>query len=80
MDRKRIVSQIVQHKKQPNLRYKLKEQTEVFVNHLFYTLFDIDTEVEKNLNSLEKEFDNLVNLACWDIEKPCKKTTCFKCR
>lgn len=73
MDKKNVVDQIIQHKKQPNLRYQLKERTEVFTNLLFYTLFDIDTEVEDNLNKLEVEFDALVDLACWDTEKPCKK-------
>lgn len=73
MDKKKIVEQIIQHKKQPNLRYQLKERTEVFTNLLFYTLFDIDTEVENNLDKLESEFDTLVDLACWDTEKPCKK-------
>ncbi len=73
MDKKNIVHQIIQHKKQPNLRYQLKERTEVFTNLLFYTLFDIDTEVESNLDKLELEFDALVDLACWDTEKPCKK-------
>lgn len=73
MDKKNVVDQIIQHKKQPHLRYQLKERTEVFTNLLFYTLFDIDTEVEDNLNKLEAEFDNLVDLACWDTEKPCKK-------
>ncbi len=73
MDKKKVVSQIIQHKKQPNLRYQLKERTEVFTNLLFYTLFDIETEVEANLDKLEVEFDTLVDLACWDTEKPCKK-------
>ncbi len=73
MDKKKIVNQIIQHKKQPNLRYRLKERTEVFTNLLFYTLFDSDTEVESNLGVLESEFDFLVDLACWDTEKPCKK-------
>ena len=73
MDKKKVVSQIIQHKKQPNLRYQLKERTEVFTNLLFYTLFDIETEVEHNLDKLEVEFDTLVDLACWDTEKPCKK-------
>jgi len=36
-------------------------------------LFDIDTPVEENLDKLEKTFDLLVNLACWQTEKPCKK-------
>lgn len=73
MDKESIIEKIRQHKKQPNLRYQLKERTEVFTNLLFYTLFDIDTPVESNLDKLEAEFDNLVDLACWDTEKPCKK-------
>lgn len=73
MDKISIVEKIKQHKKQPNLRYKLKESTEVFTKLLFYTLFDIDTAVALNLDKLEEEFDVLVNLACWDTEKPCKK-------
>ena len=73
MDIDLIIAKINQHKKQPNLRYRLKEQVESFTNRLFYTLFDIETPVEENLRSLEKEFDILVSLACWDVKKPCKK-------
>ncbi len=73
MDKELIIEKIKQHKKQPNLRYQLKERTEVFTNLLFYSLFDIDTPVESNLEKLEAEFDNLVDLACWDTEKPCRK-------
>lgn len=73
MDKALIIEKIKEHKKQPNLRYELKERTEVFTNLLFYTLFDIETPVEVNLEKLEIEFDALVNLACWDTEKPCKK-------
>ncbi|MEE9363805.1 MAG: serine O-acetyltransferase EpsC [Cellulophaga sp.] len=73
MNKDLIIAKIIEHKKQPNLRYQLKEKTESFTNRLFYTLFDIDTPVEENLNLLEKEFDTLINLACWDANKPCKK-------
>jgi len=73
MDKILIIQKINEHKKQPNLRYQLKERTEVFTNLLFYTLFDIETPVAANLDKLEKEFDLLVDLACWDTDKPCKK-------
>ncbi len=73
MDKKSIINKIKEHKKQPNLRYALKEKVEAFTNRLFYTLFDIDTPVEDNLAILEKEFDALVELACWETESPCKK-------
>jgi serine O-acetyltransferase len=73
MDRSAIVQKIIEHKKQPNLRYALKEKVEEFTDRLFYTLFDIDTPVEENLLILEKDFDLLVELACWEVEKPCKK-------
>ncbi|PKA96437.1 serine O-acetyltransferase [Flavobacteriaceae bacterium MAR_2009_75] len=72
MDKKSIIDQIKTHKKQPNLRYKLKEKVEVFTNLLFYTLFDIDTPVAKNLDKLEEQFDGLVELACWNVDKSCK--------
>ncbi len=73
MDKATIVNKIIKHKKQPNLRFRLKEQVETFTDLLFYTLFDIETPVEENLEKLEAKFDTLVNLACWEVEKPCKK-------
>ncbi|MGB5554791.1 MAG: serine O-acetyltransferase EpsC [Flavobacteriaceae bacterium] len=68
-----IVEKIKAHKKQPNLRFTLKKKVETFTDRLFYTLFDIDTPVEENLGLLEDEFDSLIQLACWEIDKPCKK-------
>ncbi|WP_291865327.1 serine O-acetyltransferase EpsC [Maribacter sp.] len=68
-----VIHKIIQHKKHPNLRYRLKEKVEEFTNRLFYTLFDIDTPVTENLKTLEEDFDALVNLACWEVNKPCKK-------
>jgi len=73
MDRMMIVQKIKEHKKQPHLRYALKDKVEAFTDRLFYTLFDIDTPVEKNLDTLETEFNALVDLACWEVERPCKK-------
>ncbi|NNE76826.1 MAG: serine acetyltransferase [Pricia sp.] len=73
MNNNSIIDQIKRHKKQPNLRYELKERAESFTNLLFYTLFDIDTPVEKNMEKLESLFDKLVELACWDVDKTCKK-------
>ena len=73
MDSKSIIDKINQHKTQPNLRFKLKEKVEAFTDKLFYTLFDIETPVEENLALLEIQFDELVDLGCWQINKPCKK-------
>jgi len=72
-ERDQIIAKIEKQKKNPNLRLKLKERTEYFTNLLFYTLFDSDTEVEKNINILEQTFEELVDLACWETEKPCSK-------
>lgn len=66
-----IISQIVEQKKNPNLKFKLKERTEYFTNLLFYTLFDSDTEVAENIDVLENIFTELVTLACWETEKAC---------
>lgn len=71
MDKASIIKNIKEHKKQPNLRFALKEKTELFTDRLFYTLFDIDTPVSENLDLLEKEFEVLVDLACWEVNKPC---------
>jgi len=73
MDRQSIIKKIQQHKKQPNLRFALKEKVEIFTNQLFYTLFDIDTPVDENLKKLENDFEELTNLACWETEKRCGK-------
>lgn len=73
MDKISIIKKINQHKKQPNLRFQLKKDTETFTNLLFYTLFDIDTPVAENLDTLAQQFSNLVDLACWDTNKPCSK-------
>lgn len=71
MDRSRIIQKIIDNKKQPNLRYRLKSIAEKFTDLLFLTLFDIETPVEENLETLGKKFDELVDLACWDVEKSC---------
>ncbi|TYP75185.1 serine O-acetyltransferase EpsC [Aquimarina intermedia] len=72
-ERAAIIAKIKEQKKNPNLKLKLKEKTEYFTNLLFYTLFDTDTVVAKNVNLLENTFEELVDLACWEIEKPCSK-------
>ncbi|MEB8329155.1 serine acetyltransferase [Flavobacteriaceae bacterium KMM 6897] len=73
MDKQTIIKKIIQHKKQPNLRYRLKTNVESFTDRLFFMLFDIETPVEENLDILESEFDQLVALACWEMDTPCKK-------
>lgn len=73
MSQQSIIDKINQHKKQPNLRYELKRKVEEFTDLLFYTLFDIDTPVSENLGILESQFDGLVDLACWDANKSCKR-------
>jgi len=71
MDRASIIKKINDNKKQPNLRYRLKSKVEGFTDLLFLTLFDIETPVEENLGKLESYFDELVDLACWDVDKSC---------
>lgn len=73
MDRSQIINRINDNKKQPNLRYRLKQQAEAFTDLLFLTLFDIETPVAENLVTLEHQFESLVDLACWDVEKSCGK-------
>jgi len=73
MNKEEIINQLQRHKKQPYLDYRIKRKTEEFTDTLFYTLFDSNTPLEKNLNALEKLFADLVALACWETHKPCDK-------
>ena len=73
MDKLSIIDKIKENKKQPNLRYRLKKKVEAFTDLLFLTLFDIETPVDTNMEVLEQQFDELIDLACWDVEKPCSK-------
>ncbi|MBC2840586.1 serine O-acetyltransferase EpsC [Robiginitalea sp. SC105] len=73
MDKKAIVREIEAHKDNPALRFRLKKRTEQFTDLLFLTLFDQETPVSENLDRLEVAFRELVDLACWEKEKPCKE-------
>ncbi|MEM7487416.1 MAG: serine O-acetyltransferase EpsC [Bacteroidota bacterium] len=73
MDKESIIAALNKHKKLPYLDYRLKEETEQFTNTLFYTLFDVNTPVADNLDALGEKFSLLVELACWDSNKPCTK-------
>jgi serine O-acetyltransferase len=73
MDKQEIIDRLKFHKKQPHLNYRLKRTAEDFTDTLFYTLFDSNTQVEKNLKVLETMFSELVDLACWNTSKPCAK-------
>jgi serine O-acetyltransferase len=52
MDHRSIIDKINAHKKQPNLRFRLKRNVEKFTDLLFYTLFDIETPVLAGLFTL----------------------------
>ncbi len=71
MDRKAIIGKIESHKNNPCLRFRLKRRSEEFTDRLFLTLFDQETPVSENLDALEDAFRELVDLACWEKEKPC---------
>lgn len=73
MSRKKIVELIQQQKQLPNLQYAIKEKTEDFTKLLFYTLFDSATVVEKNIEKLEKDFEELARLVCWKPGLPCRE-------
>ncbi|MFD0861915.1 serine O-acetyltransferase EpsC [Sungkyunkwania multivorans] len=74
MEKKDIIKNIQDQKERPHLRFKLKTKTEEFTEKLFYTLFDADTAVADNIDSLEIEFTELADLACWDKRHTCGKT------
>lgn len=71
MDRKAIIEDIIKHKQLPNLKFRIRDKTEIFTKDLFYTLFDVDTPVEENIEFLERDFKELADLVCWNPEKTC---------
>ena len=73
MSKEKIIAKIKANKKQPNLRFRLKRKVEAFTDRMFLTLFDIETPVPENIEQLAIQFDELVDLACWNIKKPCSK-------
>lgn len=73
MDQKLIIDNIVKQKKLPNLKYQIKEKTEIFTQNLFYTLFDADTAVKLNIEKLGLDFEELADLVCWEPKNPCRE-------
>lgn len=73
MDKDAIIAELKRQKKQPYLDYRLKWETEAFTDILFNMLFDIRTPIDSNLDILESKFETLVELACWETHRPCRK-------
>lgn len=73
MEKIAIIEAIERQKRHPNLKFILKKQSEKFTENLFLTLFDAEKPVAQNLEQLEKDFETLVDLACWETKKPCSK-------
>ena len=73
MDKNKIIRSIEAHKDNPGLKFRLKRRTEEFTDRLFLTLFDQETPVKENLEQLERGFEELVELACWEKDQPCSE-------
>ncbi|MFD1095869.1 serine O-acetyltransferase EpsC [Salegentibacter chungangensis] len=73
MDENKIIKEIKAQKNLPNLKLKIKRDTEAFTNKLFCTLFDEDTEVESNIKELGTDFEKLADLVCWKPDAPCRE-------
>lgn len=73
MDQKSVIDNIIKQKQLPNLKYRIKEKTEIFTKNLFYTLFDADTPVKLNIEKLALDFEELADLVCWEPVNPCRQ-------
>ncbi|MCO5723554.1 serine O-acetyltransferase EpsC [Robiginitalea marina] len=73
MDVRQTISEIESCKAWLSLKYRLKSLTEDFTDRLFLTLFDSGTPVAENLESLEDEFEEILQLAGWKASPPCRK-------
>lgn len=73
MPSQEIIKKLKEQKVSLNLNYKIREKSTAFTQRLFYTLFDNSTPVEENIIALEKDFEELANLVCWDPGHSCKE-------
>ncbi|MDT0690947.1 serine acetyltransferase [Salegentibacter sp. F188] len=73
MDQNSVIDNIVKQKQLPNLRYQIKDKTEIFTQKLFYVLFDADTAVKSNIEKLGRDFEELADLVCWEPKNPCRE-------
>ena len=73
VDKKTIIEQIRAHKKNAKLNYKLRADAQLFTKELFNTLFNYPNDLDADLDRLENLFEELVELACWEIDKKCSK-------
>jgi len=71
--KKEIIDKIIAGKNKPHLNLKLKRKTQKFTNNLFYTLFDAEECVSKNIVQLEIDFKEIYNLACLTKDETCEK-------
>lgn len=58
-----IIKEIQKHKINHKLDFRLKTKTEVFTKELFHTLFDANVSVPNHMESLEKSFDEIKEIA-----------------
>jgi len=71
--KKEIIDKIIAGKNKPHLNLNLKRKTQSFTNNLFYTLFDTDACISKNIEQLEADFKEIYNLACLTKDGGCEK-------
>ena len=58
-----IIHKITSSENRPHLDFNLKYKTEKFTTSLFHTLFDANACVEKNIEQLESDFEEIYKLA-----------------
>jgi serine O-acetyltransferase len=58
-----IIHKITSSENRPHLDFNLKYKTEKFTTNLFHTLFDANACVEKNIEQLEVDFEEIYKLA-----------------
>jgi len=59
-----IIENISYLKRHFSINYGIKEKTEAFTEKLFYTLFDANAPLDESIDALEKQFKEIVVIAC----------------
>lgn len=64
MTKEQIIQNIAGLKSHTSINYGIKTKTEAFTEKLFYTLFDSNANLNESISELEKQFKEIVQIAC----------------
>ncbi|MGM0636477.1 MAG: serine O-acetyltransferase [Bacteroidota bacterium] len=74
MNKFTLIDSIQIEKEKINNRFEIKAKTEQFTEKLFLSLFDAAIDLEKSLQELQLDFQELADLVCWKSDNLCRES------